>query len=271
MNLSGVGYLEAITDQYLMDLVAEQAIEGKVSGELNYVEAPEYFVPKPHHIPHPTLKNVYIGRFGRKSSSIDLLHRTVDAFKEDIGITSDYDTQDPVNKEFFTISGDQVGDPEIPASVVNSVAFYLRTLEAPRRRDLDDPDVIEGERIFKDIGCSDCHKPTMKTGDSEIAALDNVEFHPYTDLLLHDLGSTLDDGYTEGTAKTSEWRTLALWGLGLQIESQGGQIYLMHDGRATSYAEAIALHGGEAAEKRGNYNQLSETEKEQLFAFLNSL
>ena len=71
------------------------------------------------------------------------------------------------------------------------------------------------------------------------------------------MGPGLDDGYTEGNAKTSEWRTPPLWGLGLSPNSQGGQYFLMHDGRAKSIEEAIQLHGGEAAKSKNNFNQLT--------------
>jgi CxxC motif-containing protein (DUF1111 family) len=90
-------------------------------------------------------------------------------------------------------------------------------------------------------------------------------------LLLHDMGSGLDDGYTEGTAKTYEWRTPPLWGLGLARFSQGGQYFLMHDGRASSIEQAILLHGGEATSSKNLYQGLSESEKQQLIKFLESL
>jgi CxxC motif-containing protein (DUF1111 family) len=128
-----------------------------------------------------------------------------------------------------------------------------------------------GKQVFSQINCSACHTPTLSTGFSPIKVLSNKDFHPYTDLLLHDMGSGLDDGYTEGFALTSEWRTPALWGLGLSKDAQGGFYFLMHDGRAMSIEEAILLHGGEAEQSKINYAQLSGTEKEQLIKFLESL
>ena len=113
--------------------------------------------------------------------------------------------------------------------------------------------------------------PTLQTGFSPIEAISNKEFHPYTDLLLHDMGPGLDDNYTEGFAETYEWRTPPLWGLGLSQDAQGGFLFLMHDGRATSIEEAILLHGGEAELAKNNFIQLSEIEKEQLLKFLESL
>jgi CxxC motif-containing protein (DUF1111 family) len=85
------------------------------------------------------------------------------------------------------------------------------------------------------------------------------------------MGSGLDDGYTEGYAETAEWKTPALWGIGLSVNAQGGNIYLMHDGRATSIEEAIVAHGGEAEVSKLNYQQLSLLEQDQLIAFLMSL
>ena len=149
--------------------------------------------------------------------------------------------------------------------------FYLQTLEAPRRRNEGDMDVIKGEIIFDQIGCESCHKSKLTTGISEIEALDEVDFYPYTDMLMHDMGAELDDYYTEGTVQTYEWRTMPLWGLGLQTQSQGGLMFLLHDGRANSYEEAIYYHGGEAAVSRDNYNLLSQEDKDRLEKFLNSL
>ncbi len=85
------------------------------------------------------------------------------------------------------------------------------------------------------------------------------------------MGSQLDDKYTEGSAKTYEWKTPPLWGLGLSPNSQGGTYFLMHDGRATSIEGAIGLHGGEASNSVSKYNQLSQTERESLILFLKSL
>ena len=116
----------------------------------------------------------------------------------------------------------EVQDPEVLSSAVHDVVFYLRTLKAPIQRNVNDPDVIAGASIFSAIGCASCHRAEMTTGDSPIAALAHKTFSPFTDLLLHDMGPDLDDGYTEGTAYTAEWKTPALWGLGLFPDSQGG-------------------------------------------------
>lgn len=111
----------------------------------------------------------------------------------------------------------------------------------------------------------------METGYSPIEPLSYQTFHPYTDLLLHDLGPDLNDGYTEGYATSGQWRTAALWGLGLSKDSQGGSYYLMYDGRAKSIEEAIAWHGGEAEESKKQFELLTLEEKKQVIKFLESL
>ena len=111
----------------------------------------------------------------------------------------------------------------------------------------------------------------MTTGQSSIAPLSNKTFFPYTDLLLHDMGPLLNDGYTEGTALPAEWRTPPLWGLGLSKNSQGGQYFLLHDGRAKSIEEAILLHGGEAQQSKNSFEQLTPADKAKLIKFLESL
>ena len=205
----------------------------------------------------------YIHRFGKKAAAYTLLHQTVNAYNQDIGITSVFEPKD-------VFSGLNI-DPEVSTQSVNDVVFYLQTLKVPIQRNQNDAEVIQGKNIFVQTGCESCHKQTLKTGYSPVNALSNKEFHPYTDLLLHDMGPDLDDGYTEGSAKTSEWRTPPLWGLGLSPNSQGGQYFLMHDGRAKSIIEAILMHGGEAANSKTQFKNLSEADKNALLKFLESL
>jgi CxxC motif-containing protein (DUF1111 family) len=171
------------------------------------------------------------------------------------------------------LAGSEVLDAgfEIDAAGLADVTIYLRTLKAPPRRNEGDPAVLHGENLFADMGCSSCHVTSMTTGPSVIASLADVTFAPYSDFLLHDMGPELDDGYTEGVATTSEWRTTPLWGLGLAAQSQGGEGFYLHDGRARSFAEAIAYHGGEGAAARGRFEALTEGERHALYFFLESL
>lgn len=259
--VTGLGFLEAVSDADILAMSDPDDENGDgISGVPNWNAVPDYVVLRPGAI---SQNGKYITRFGKKAAVYDLLQQTVQAYNEDMGITSLFEP-------FDTYSGLEF-DPEVATQTIHDVVFYLQTLKAPLRRNASDPEVLAGEDIFKQLNCSGCHKPVLKTGDSPIEALSNKAFYPFTDLLLHDMGPALDDGYTEGSAKSSEWRTPALWGLGLSKNSQGGSYFLMHDGRAKSIEEAILLHGGEASGSKENYSQLSENDKKLLIRFLESL
>jgi len=258
---TGLGFFEAVSDATLMALADENDTNGDgISGRPNWVNVPQYSLIRPGSI---TRNGKYIGRFGKKALVYDLLQQTVNAYNQDMGINSTYE-------RFSTYNG-QDADPEVSNQTVQDVVFYLQTLKAPIQRNQNEPDVRSGRQLFININCGKCHIPELKTESFPIAALSNKTFSPFTDLLLHDMGSALDDGYTEGSALTSEWRTPALWGLGLSQNSQGGQIFLMHDGRAKSIEQAIALHGGEAQQSKQSFQQLNVTQKSQLIKFLKSL
>jgi CxxC motif-containing protein (DUF1111 family) len=258
---TGLGFLAALTDQQILSNAdPDDANEDGISGVPNYIAAPEFFRPQWFHEQHD---GKYIGRFGKKASAIDLMHQTVNAYNQDIGIMSTYNSNDPLTGEY--------SDPEVTDNTVLDVVFYLRTLKAPVSREDDHAEVIAGKGVFTTIGCAKCHISEWTTQTSDVKALSNVTFHPYTDLLLHDMGPGLDDGYTEGTAKTSEWRTPALWGLGLSKNSQGGNYYLLHDGRAGTITDAIMMHGGEGSSSKEKFSQLTESEKQSLIRFLESL
>ncbi|NCI48824.1 c-type cytochrome [Sediminibacterium roseum] len=258
---SGLGFIELVSDADIIALSDPNDANGDgIKGVPNWNHVPAYVNIRPNAI---TRNGKYICRFGKKGSVYDLLQQTVNAYNQDMGITSSFEPRD-------VYSGVDI-EPEISLNKVQDVVFYLRTLKVPIQRNANDADVIAGKQLFISANCSGCHTPELKTGTSPIAALSNKIFSPYTDLLLHDMGPGLDDGYTEGTAKTSEWRTPALWGLGLSPNSQGGQYFLMHDGRARSIEEAIQLHGGEATRSRNNFNALSDADKQKLIRFLKSL
>jgi len=258
---TGLGFLELVSDAELLAMADpfDANLDG-ISGVVNWKVIPSYL----EHFPHSISQNLkYICRFGKKAGAYNLLHQTVNAYNQDMGITSQYEPKD-------VYTGLEM-DPEVSLQTLNDVVFYLQTLKAPIQRNQTDKDVVSGQNVFIKIGCENCHRQTLKTGYSPVDALSYKEFHPYTDLLLHDMGSGLDDGYTEGSAKTYEWRTPALWGLGLSPNSQGGSYFLMHDGRAKSIEEAIGMHGGEGLKSVSNYQMLSVTDKMALLKFLESL
>lgn len=258
---TGLGFLDAVTDATILEWADPNDQDGDgISGVANWVSMKEYLFARPETM---EINGKYIGRFGKKGAAYDLHQQTAQAYNEDIGIASTYEP-------FDTHSGLQI-DPEVTDQTILDVVFYLKTLKAPIPRNTGQNEILAGKRVFTEIGCAKCHRSEMKTGASSINALSNKTFYPYTDLLLHDMGPGLDDGYTEGSAKTSEWKTPALWGLGLSKFSQGGGYFLLHDGRARSIEEAIILHGGEAQANSDKFQSLSEVEKRNLIRFLESL
>jgi CxxC motif-containing protein (DUF1111 family) len=258
---TGDGFLEAVSDADILAIADADDNDGDgISGVPNWIALKPYLAPREGSV---TKGGKYIGRFGKKAGAYSLLQQTAGAYNQDMGITSSYEP-------FDTYTGNNI-EPEVTNQTLQDVVFYLRALKAPVPRNASDPDVVRGKELFIQSDCGKCHVPELKTGASDIAALSHKTFYPYTDLLMHDMGSGLDDGYTEGVAKSAEWRTPPLWGLGLSKISQGGTYYLLHDGRAKSIEEAIALHGGEASKSRDKYNTLPEADKKKMVKFLESL
>jgi len=258
---TGLGFLEAVPDPAILSLADPDDSDGDgISGRPNWIKIPSYCVLRPGTVES---NGKYIGRFGKKAAVYDLLQQTSNAYNQDMGVNSAYEN-------YSTYSGLEV-QPEVSNGTALDVVFYLKTLKAPVQRNQSDEGVKAGKQLFVNTGCARCHTPQLQTGLSPISALANKTFFPYTDMLLHDMGTELNDGYTEGSALPAEWRTPPLWGLGLSKNSQGGQYYLLHDGRAGSIEEAILLHSGEAQEIKLSYQQLSEEDKARLIKFLESL
>ncbi len=280
-SVTGLGFLEAVDDATLLALADPGDADGDgISGRVQLV-GPSDLLAEVARIEllfdpgeprrNQVIDGRYIGRFGKKASAINLVHQTVTAYQQDMGLTTDLIPEDPINPQVGNFAADDVPDPEVPSSVVSNVVFYLKTLRVPPRRNSDAAEVRAGEAVFDQIKCARCHLPNLTTGPSRLPQLDRVTFHPFTDLLLHDMGPELDDGYTEGIAATSEWRTAPLWGIGLAERAQGGQMFLLHDGRAQSLRAAIEFHGGEAAASRAAFRALTPERQEQLLAYLRSL
>ena len=258
---TGLGFLEAVSDATLLALADENdANSDGISGRPNWINVPQYCIFRPGTL---VRNGKYIGRFGKKAAVYDLIQQTVNAYNQDMGINTTY--------EHYNTYNGQEADAEVTNQTVQDVVFYLQTLKAPIQRNQKDADVQAGGQIFTTINCSKCHVPQLQTSNFPIAALDNKTFFPFSDFLLHDMGPELDDGYTEGTALPAEWRTPPLWGLGLSRNSQGGQYFLLHDGRAKSIEEAILLHGGEAQQSKTAFKNLNLSDKAKLIKFLESL
>lgn len=258
---TGLGFIELVPDTAILAMADPNDNNGDgISGVPNWVALPSFVLPAATAIER---NGKYIHRFGKKAAAYNLLQQTVNAYNQDMGITSSFVPTD--------VYSGLATDAEVSDLTVHNVVFYLQSLKAPIQRNPQDAIVMQGKQLFIQAGCESCHRQTLKTGFSPIEPLSNKEFHPYTDLLLHNMGPGLDDGYTEGSALTAEWRTPPLWGLGLSPKSQGGAYFLLHDGRAGSIEEAIQLHGGEATGSKNKMNQMTAAEKAAVIKFLTSL
>lgn len=256
----GLGLLAAISDITIQTLAdPKDKNQDGISGRVNKVW-------------DTNKQQTVLGRFGWKANQPTLAQQIAGAFVGDLGITS---TLFPVENctEVQTACIQAISDdsPELSSQQLEDIVFYHLALAVPERRLVNDPQVKTGEQIFTQIGCALCHQPTLTTGDfPQLSALANQTIHPYTDLLLHDMGKQLADGRPDYEANGQEWRTPPLWGIGL-IETVNGHTTLLHDGRARHLLEAILWHGGEAQHSKDAVLQLSQSERIALIQFLQSL
>lgn len=262
----GVGLIEAIPASQILSRADPDDADGDgISGRANRVMPPEW-VPadEPGGGPGPVL-----GRFSRKAQVSSLLQQVVEAYHEDIGITSDFLPEENVNPLVGsgTNSADHVADPEITESEVRAAVDYIRMLAPPRPAE-PVGELARGEELFEAVGCAACHTPVMTTGDHPIEALAFRDVRLYSDLLLHDMGDELADGRPDGDATGREWRTAPLWGLRVMRDFLNGDAFLLHDGRASSVREAIELHGGEAAAARNAFLALPAADRQALTRFV---
>ncbi len=259
-QLIGLGLLEAIPEARLLQLADPNDQDGDgISGRPNYVR-------------DEVSQRQVIGRFGWKANQPTILQQAASAFHGDLGITTSIFPQQncsPVQLECQrAIHG---GEPEISDDDLLKVALYLSSLAVPAQRDFDDPQVRRGERLFNEIRCGACHVDTHQTGiHPSIPALSRQTIHPFTDLLLHDMGEGLADARQDFEATGREWRTPPLWGIGM-IDVVNRHSYFLHDGRARSLTEAILWHAGEAEASKTAFTELSATDRQALIAFLESL
>lgn len=259
-QMIGLGLLELIPEAALLANVDETDANGDgISGRANYaIDA--------------VSGNLMIGRFGWKANVPTIGHQVAGAFNGDIGITSTYFSGANHTSNQTACNGlPNGGSPEIDQNDLNAVILYARSLAVPNRRNVTDADVRAGALLFRSIGCVSCHAMNFTTGYSgDIAGLKGQKITPYTDLLLHDMGTELADNVPDHLATGSEWRTAPLWGLGL-IQTVNAHTYLLHDGRARNVEEAILWHGGEGSASRTKFKTLTATQRAQVIRYLNSL
>jgi len=254
----GLGLLEAVPEETLLTLEASQAELG-VSGRI-------------HWLYNEGNKQRVAGRFGWKAGQSTVKNQAAIAFAEDMGLTSSIVPGSNCQPEQSNcLKAPDGGEPEVSDQILELVSFYSSTLAVPARRNSQDAAIIAGEQQFRQVGCNACHTETLMTGNqSNIAELNQQEIHPYTDLLLHDLGEGLSDQHAEGDASGAEWRTPPLWGIGL-LQAVNGHKQLLHDGRARGIEEAILWHGGEAKASRRAYLSLAIEQRQKLLQFVESL
>lgn len=264
----GSGLIEAIPEAAILAHADPDDADGDgISGRPNYVMAAPY-VPgtEPGAGPGPVL-----GRFGRKAQNAVLLQQVVEAYLQDIGITSPYlplENRNPASPVPVEAT-DRVPDPEIAESTVQAVTHYLRAL-APPDPGAETEQRAMGRTLFTQAQCARCHVPSYQTGPSPLPAIAGRTVTLYSDLLLHDMGDALADNRPDGQATGREWRTAPLWGLRLMRRFLNGQALLMHDGRARSVEEAILLHGGEAQASRDAFLALTPAQRAALLDFVES-
>lgn len=259
----GRGYLEAVLDSEILRVEAEQAERGgPASGRVNWVEYQSDANPDTRFHAHQPGDRV-IGRFGLKARIATLDEFAADAFQGDMGLTSELRPRELPNP---SSEDDEVPGVDLDAESVNLVADYVRLLRIPHRS--EDAKSVQGQRLFHEAGCADCHVPALRTRpDYPVESLAGIEAPIYSDLLLHDMGADNSDGLHEGDATGAEWRTPPLLGL-RDLERY------MHDGRAETIEQAIALHGGdgsEAASATERYLALSSTDRAALLKFVSAL
>ncbi len=246
-DLFGFGLLDAVPDQTLLALADPDDTNGDgISGRVN-----RFFDGR-------------IGRFGRKALVPSLAEFNEGAFQVEQGVTV------PNIPDEGTVAGqpmpqgvDPLPEPELDGPNVALADAFVQFLAPPTPRDLNRR-ARDGLTVFLEVGCADCHVPSLRTGNHPVEALSNKLVQAYTDLLLHDMGPELADICLGLVAGKSEFRTEPLMGL------RFGRRFL-HDGRARTIEEAIGFHGGEAAASRAEFQSLSDDRRRALLEFLNSL
>lgn len=260
----GLGLLEAIAEaDILRNTDANTADKEAIVGRANQVW-------------DDARQKTVLGRFGWKAGQPTLNQQNVHAFSGDMGLTTSLRPFDDCTdaqvacKQAPNGNGPE-GEPEVSDNILRLVLFYTRNLAVPARRDVNAPQVLAGKNLFYQAGCQGCHTPTLTTApDAAEPELANQVIHPYSDLLLHDMGDGLADNRTEFKAGARDWRTPPLWGIGL-TQTVNGHTQFLHDGRARNLMEAVLWHDGQARPARQRVLAFNAEQRAALLAFLNSL
>ena len=249
--LFGLGLVDAVPDAEFRGLAAYQArFQPDIAG-------------RPNIVTDVVTGQQAVGKFGWKSQVPNLVHFSADAYLNEMGITSPlFPTENCPQGDCSLLACDPVPDPEDDGTDVGLFHDFMQFL-APAPRARVGSAELAGAKTFARIGCASCHAPALVTGPNAVAALSLRAFQPYSDFLLHDMGP-LGDGIEQGLARGGEMRTAPLWGL-----RYAGR--LLHDGRATSIADAILAHDGQGRSARDRFVALGAAQQASLIAFLRSL
>jgi CxxC motif-containing protein (DUF1111 family) len=250
--LIGLGLLEQISDKQLL---ANEDVEDKnkdgISGKANRVYSPETF-------------KVEIGRYNWKANASKVKHQVAGAMSNDMGLTSPLFPDETCTKSQKACLESPKGRDtfDVPMKRLDAVTFYLKNLKVPQTK--QDKAYKDGLSIFRQLSCASCHIPTFTLNNEKV-------IHPFSDLLLHDMGKDLADGRVEFIATGSEFRTAPLWGISSYKKILKNKVNFLHDGRAGTLEEAILWHAGEAEQSKNNFINLSSGKQRILIDFLERL
>ena len=263
--LFGLGLVDAVPDAEIRAIAASQrffapAIAGKVAVVTDLQSGKKA-----------------VGKFGWKNGNPTLFQFSGDAYLNEMGITSPFFRDENCPQGDCTADGALKHNPrpdlnDASGEDVQAFADFM-TFLGPPPRGRQTLQSLRGELVFASVGCAQCHVPTLVTGRNAVPALDERVFHPYSDFLLHDMG-TLGDGIAQGAAGPREMRTAPLWGLRantVPLPGGGTKMTLLHDGRAATVSDAILAHDGQGARARDRFAHLDRTSKAALLAFLDTL
>lgn len=256
----GMGLISALPDSEILKYADEFDKDGDgISGRPNYVWNPE-------------TKERDLGKYAWKANAPTLKIQIAGAFHGDMGLTTPvFPKNECPEPQKDCNDAPNGGEPEVTAEQLEKVVFYQAALSVPNRRNVKNEKVLKGKVLFRKLNCIACHATGQTTGEFPLnPILENQVIKPYSDFLLHDMGEALADHRPDFEATGREWRTQPLWGIGL-IPTVNKHSFFLHDGRARSIEEAILWHGGEAEKSKVDFIQLSEKERKQLLAFINSL
>jgi CxxC motif-containing protein (DUF1111 family) len=261
--LFGLGLLEAVPEADILALArAQKAARQGVAGQ-------------PNRVWDAARQRQVLGRFGWKANQPTVRQQIAGALAGDMGITTELSSEPncpPAQKACAAIR-EKIGEqhPELSARDLDDMTFYHYVLAAPEPRGQDKAPARQGKALFAAAGCGSCHQPELKTGPfPAFPALAGQTIHPYTDLLLHDMGPGLADNRPDFKASGRQWRTPPLWGLGL-LQTVNEHSALLHDGRARNILEAILWHDGEGKNAKEAVRRMSASDREALLEFLRSL